>query len=57
MCDASEIWTGNAGSSDRACPTLPPALLDLLTQLIREAFDKALQSCTPMDSQSTESRL
>src|SRR5437660_7168405 len=34
MCDPSEIWTGKASSYDRARPTPPPALLDLLTQLI-----------------------
>jgi ubiquinone/menaquinone biosynthesis C-methylase UbiE len=35
MRDPSEIWTGKAISYDRARPTPPPALLDLLTQLIR----------------------
>src|SRR5579864_8417271 len=34
MRDSSEIWTGKATSYDRARPTPPPALLDLLTQLI-----------------------
>lgn len=34
MSEASEIWTGKASSYDRARPTPPPALLDLLTQLI-----------------------
>jgi|SRR5579859_106361 len=34
MRDSSEIWTGKASSYDRARPTPPPALLDLLTQLI-----------------------
>ena len=34
MRDSSEIWTGEALSYDRARPTPPPALLDLLTQLI-----------------------
>ena len=31
---SSDIWTGTAGAYDRARPTPPPALLDLLTQLI-----------------------
>ncbi len=35
MRDPSEIWTGNARSYDRARPTPPPALLDLLTQVIQ----------------------
>src|SRR6266704_2769909 len=35
MCDPSEIWTGKASSYDRARPTPPPALLDLLTQVIQ----------------------
>ncbi len=35
MRDPSEIWTGKASSYDRARPTPPPALLDLLTQLIQ----------------------
>jgi hypothetical protein len=35
MRDSSEIWTGKAISYDRARPTPPPALLDLLTQLIQ----------------------
>lgn len=34
MSDSSNIWTGKASSYDRARPTPPPALLDLLTQLI-----------------------
>jgi ubiquinone/menaquinone biosynthesis C-methylase UbiE len=34
MSDSSEAWTGKASSYDRARPTPPPALLDLLTQLI-----------------------
>ena len=34
MRDPSEVWTGKASSYDRARPTPPPALLDLLTQLI-----------------------
>jgi ubiquinone/menaquinone biosynthesis C-methylase UbiE len=34
MRDPSEIWTGKASSYDRVRPTPPPALLDLLTQLI-----------------------
>jgi len=34
MRDPSEIWTGKASSYDRARPTPPPALLDLLTQVI-----------------------
>jgi len=34
MRDPSEIWTGNANSYDRARPTPPLALLDLLTQVI-----------------------
>src|SRR5690242_21669390 len=34
MRDPSETWTGKASSYDRARPTPPPALLDLLTQLI-----------------------
>jgi SAM-dependent methyltransferase len=35
MTDSSEIWTGVAGAYDRARPSPPPALLDLLTRLIR----------------------
>jgi ubiquinone/menaquinone biosynthesis C-methylase UbiE len=35
MTETSEIWTGKASSYDRVRPTPPPALLDLLTQLIR----------------------
>ena len=34
MTENSEIWTGEASRYDRARPTPPPALLDLLTQLI-----------------------
>jgi len=34
MTDSSGIWTGNASSYDRARPAPPPALLDLLTQVI-----------------------
>ena len=34
MRDSSDIWTGKASSYDRARPTPPPALLDLLTQVI-----------------------
>ncbi len=34
MRDSSDVWTGRASSYDRARPTPPPALLDLLTQLI-----------------------
>jgi ubiquinone/menaquinone biosynthesis C-methylase UbiE len=34
MTETSDIWTGKASSYDRARPTTPPALLDLLTQLI-----------------------
>ncbi len=34
MAETSEIWTGKASSYDRARPAPPPALLDLLTQLI-----------------------
>src|SRR5215472_9639022 len=34
MTETSDVWTGKAGSYDRARPTPPPALLDLLTQLI-----------------------
>jgi ubiquinone/menaquinone biosynthesis C-methylase UbiE len=34
MRDPSDVWTGKASSYDRARPTPPPALLDLLTQLI-----------------------
>ena len=34
MTETSEIWTGKAASYDRVRPTPPPALLDLLTQLI-----------------------
>ncbi len=35
MTETSEIWTGKASSYDLARPAAPPALLDLLTQLIR----------------------
>ncbi|MGZ3664169.1 MAG: class I SAM-dependent methyltransferase [Ktedonobacterales bacterium] len=34
MRDSSDAWTGKATSYDRARPTPPPALLDLLIQLI-----------------------
>ncbi|HEY4386145.1 MAG TPA: methyltransferase domain-containing protein, partial [Ktedonobacteraceae bacterium] len=34
MTETSEFWTSKATSYDRARPTPPPALLDLLTQLI-----------------------
>ena len=34
MTETSDVWTGKASSYDRARPTPPPALLDLLTQLI-----------------------
>ena len=34
MSDSSEVWTGKASSYDRVRPAPPPALLDLLTQLI-----------------------
>lgn len=34
MTETSEIWTGKAGSYDRARPAPPPVLLDLLAQLI-----------------------
>jgi len=34
MTETSEIWTGEAIRYDRTRPTPPPALLDLLTQLI-----------------------
>lgn len=34
MTDTSDIWTGKASSYNRARPTPPPALLDLLTQVI-----------------------
>src|SRR5947209_354958 len=32
--DSSDVWTGKASSYDLVRPTPPPALLDLLTQLI-----------------------
>ncbi|HEY0754296.1 MAG TPA: hypothetical protein VGD98_10065 [Ktedonobacteraceae bacterium] len=35
MSETSDIWTGKASSYARARPTPPPALLDLLTQLIQ----------------------
>ena len=35
MTETSDIWTGKASSYDRARPTPPPALLDLVTQLIQ----------------------
>jgi len=35
MRNTSEIWTGEASSYDRARPTPPPVLLDLLTQVIQ----------------------
>src|SRR5579863_9134523 len=35
MTDTSDLWTGKASSYDRARPSPPPALLDLLTQLIQ----------------------
>jgi len=34
MRDPSDVWTGTASSYDRVRPTPPPALIDLLTQLI-----------------------
>jgi ubiquinone/menaquinone biosynthesis C-methylase UbiE len=34
MRDSSDVWTSKASSYDRVRPTPPPALLDLLTQLI-----------------------
>ena len=34
MRDSSDVWTGKASSYNRVRPTPPPALLDLLTQLI-----------------------
>ncbi len=34
MTETSEIWTGKASSYNRVRPSPPPALLDLLTQLI-----------------------
>ncbi len=34
MTETSTIWTGKASGYDRARPSPPPALLDLLTQLI-----------------------
>ena len=34
MTETSNIWTGKASNYDRVRPTPPPALLDLLTQLI-----------------------
>ena len=35
MRDSSDVWTGKASSYDRARPTPPAALLDVLTQLIQ----------------------
>lgn len=35
MTGTSDIWSGKAGDYDRVRPTPPPALLDLLTQVIR----------------------
>ncbi|HEU5376328.1 MAG TPA: class I SAM-dependent methyltransferase [Ktedonobacteraceae bacterium] len=35
MAENRDIWTGEASRYDRARPTPPPALLDLLTQLIQ----------------------
>src|SRR5262245_2644203 len=35
MRDSCEVWTGKASSYDRVRPTPPPALLDLLKQLIQ----------------------
>ncbi len=37
MTEKSDIWTGRASIYDRARPTPPPALLDLLTQFIHMA--------------------
>jgi ubiquinone/menaquinone biosynthesis C-methylase UbiE len=37
MTQSSDVWTGKASSYDRARPTPPPALLDLLTQVIHTA--------------------
>jgi ubiquinone/menaquinone biosynthesis C-methylase UbiE len=34
MTETSEVWTGEASKYDRTRPSPPPALLDLLTQLI-----------------------
>jgi len=34
MRESSDVWTGKASSYNRVRPTPPPALLDLLTQLI-----------------------
>lgn len=36
MSNTSDVWTGKAGSYDRARPSPPPALLDLLTQMIQQ---------------------
>jgi len=36
MRDPSAVWTGKAVSYDRARPTPPPVLLDLLTQVIHQ---------------------
>jgi ubiquinone/menaquinone biosynthesis C-methylase UbiE len=38
MRDSSEVWTGEASKYDRTRPTPPPALLDLLTQLIHTPY-------------------
>jgi SAM-dependent methyltransferase len=35
MPDSSDVWTGKAQSYDKARPTPPPVLLDLLTQLVK----------------------
>jgi ubiquinone/menaquinone biosynthesis C-methylase UbiE len=35
MRDSSDVWTGKASSYNRARPTPPPVLLDLLTQVIQ----------------------
>lgn len=37
MTETSDIWTGKASSYNRARPTPPPALLDLLMQVIHTA--------------------
>ena len=34
MTDTSDVWAGKASSYDRVRPSPPPALLDLLTQVI-----------------------
>ena len=38
MTETSDIWTGEASMYDRTRPTPPPALLDLLTQLIHTPY-------------------